>query len=99
MAYYGAVALDQFRADELCLSGKCTLCKECRYDHLRHIELLLDTLSHISQESLAKLTVLAATRKPTAVREVLIRLLAEGTTAHLCGRTYVECAEVFQRAC
>src|SRR3954447_20279975 len=83
VAYYGAVVLDKVRADELCQN--CSdrkhkkSCKDKRNDHLRHIYLLLDTLSHVSQETLEKLTVLAATHKPTVVREVLIRLLAEGS--------------------
>jgi hypothetical protein len=75
VAYYGAVKLDIVHADELCSCGKRKreLCKDDRYDHLRHIYLLLDTLSHISQETLAKLTVLAATQKPIVVRQVLRR--------------------------
>ena len=59
VAYYGAVVLDVILADDLC--RKCSrskddreLCNEYRMDHRRHIYLLLDTLSHISEETLAK---------------------------------------------
>lgn len=97
VSYYGAVALDQVRADELCSCGKRKrgLCKENRNDHLVHLELLLDTLSGISNETLEKLTVLAATRKPTVVREVLIELLVEGTGAHLVGERMWSAPEFF----
>lgn len=64
-------------------------------DHLRHIYLLLETLSHISQETLEKLTVLAATQQSTVVREVLVRMLAEGSTAHLWGGRMYSAPEFF----
>lgn len=97
VAFYGAVALDQVRANELCSCGKRKrgLCKEDRDDHLGHLALLLETLSHISNETLEKFTVLAATRKPSVLREVLIRLLAEGTSAHLVGERMWSAPEFF----
>jgi hypothetical protein len=100
VAYYGAVKLDAVLADDLC--QRCSdrkqdreSCEENRMDHLRHIYLLLDTLSHISQETLAKLTVLATTCKPTVVRQVLRRLLAEGSAAHLMGERMWTAPEFF----
>src|SRR5262245_43377001 len=61
VAYYGAVALDQVRADDP--YRKCSRSKLSegrsnvyRMDHRRHICLLLDTLSHISEDTLARLT-------------------------------------------
>ncbi len=85
------------RADELCFCGKRKrgLCKDYRNYHLGHLALLLDTLSHISNETLEKLTVLAATHNPTAVRKVLVRLLAEGSTAHLVGERMWSAPEFF----
>ena len=100
VAYYGAVALDQVRADDPC--RKCSRSKLSegrgnvyRMDHRRHIHLLLDTLSHISEDTLARLTVLAATRKPTAVRKVLRRLLAEGSGSHVEGECVWTAREFF----
>jgi hypothetical protein len=100
VAYYGAVALDQVRADDPC--RKCSRSKLSegrgnvyRTDHRRHIHLLLDTLSHISEDTLARLTVLAATRKPTAVRKVLRRLLAEGSGSHVEGECVWTAREFF----
>jgi hypothetical protein len=99
VAYYGAVVLDEVRAAELC--QKCSdrehkeMCEDYRMDHRRHIYLLLDTLSHMSQETLEKLTVLAATRKPTAVRKVLRRLLLEGSCAHVVGERMWSAPEFF----
>ena len=99
VAYYGAVVLDEVRADELCRkcprSKRNEECNEYRMDHRRHIYLLLDTLSHMSQDTLEKLTVLAATRKPTAVRKVLRRLLAEGSCAHVVGERMWSAPEFF----
>lgn len=97
VAYYGAIKLDEVHADERCSCGKRKkeLCTDNRYDHLRHIYLLLETLSHISQETLAKLTVLAATHKPIVVRKVLRRLLAEGSSAHLVGERMWSTPEFF----
>lgn len=97
VAYYGAINLDNVRADELCScrGRKKRACTESRIDHLRHIYLLLDTLSHVSQEALANLTVVAATHEPTVVRKVLRRLLAEGSSAHLVGERMWSAPEFF----
>lgn len=87
VAYYGAVRLDEVSADDLYLGSKRKKeeCTATRYDHLRHIYLLLNTLSHVSDKTLAELTVVAATHKPTVVRKTLIDMLAEGSSAHLAG--------------
>ncbi|WP_338691736.1 hypothetical protein V5279_36020 [Bradyrhizobium sp. 26S5] len=100
VAYYGAVALDQVRADELwraCFprTYKRGEWKQYRERHLGHMELLLDTLSLLSQEILVKLTVLATTRRPAVVRKVLIRLLAEGVTGYLVGERMWSAPEFF----
>jgi hypothetical protein len=86
VAYYGAVALDEVRVEHqrwsLPRKYDREHWQEYREDHLGQLRRLLDTLSYVSQETLAKLTVLAATRKPTVVREVLIELLTLGALAY-----------------
>jgi hypothetical protein len=97
VAYYGAINLNNVRADELCTcrGRKKRTCTESRIDHLGHIYLLLDTLSQISQETLETLTVVAATHDPTVVRKALSRLLAEGSSAHLVGERMWSAPEFF----
>jgi hypothetical protein len=100
VAYYGAVVLDRFNADELC--EKCRRgkdskqeCREYRRKHLGQIWRLLETLSFVSQELLAKLTVLAATRNPAVVRKAMIELLELGAFARDGDLTMYEAPEFF----
>lgn len=94
VAYYGAVVLDEIVADDLC--RKCSeQCTDSRMDHRRQIYRLLNTLSHITEETLTKLTALAATRKPNAVRKVLRRMLKDGSCAHLVGEHMWTAPEFF----
>ena len=100
VAYYGAVVLDRAHAHDFC--RKCTdrkhkeMCEDNRNGHLRQIYLLLNTLSDISEETLEKLTVLAATRKPIAVRKVLRGLLEDGSGAPLVGEHMWSAPEFFR---
>jgi hypothetical protein len=99
VAYYGALMLDRAHAHDFC--RKCSdrkrkeMCEDGRNGHLRQIYLLLNTLTHISEETLEKLTVLAATRKPIAVRKVLRGLLEDGAYAPLAGEHMWTAPELF----
>ena len=103
VAFYGAVALDQVRVDQLREEGflSCNYdrkeWKEYRRDRLEQLELLLDSLSRISQDTLGKLTILATTGKPTVVREALLELLTNGTCAHFVQMPMYGAPEFFSR--
>lgn len=104
LSYYGAVSLDQVRVDQLRREGdlpdryhdaQWNEHRENRERHLEHIELLLETLSLVSTEILAKLSSLAVTQKPAVVREVLLDMLEEGVCAHLVGERMWSAPEFF----
>ena len=99
VTYYGAIKLDETVVDDL--QGRLPReynkenWEEYREDHLRQLLRLLETLSYVSQQTLAKLTVIAATRKPIVVRKVLLELLTLGALAHYGDQPMYDAPEFF----